>query len=515
MRASGCTPSALARAALITTSALAPSLICEALPAVTVPSFLKAGLSLPSDSAVASARTPSSVLNAVGGPFFCGSSSAKVSSSNLPAAAASAAFLWLAAAKASCAARSTSYFWLTSSAVRPMWKSLYTSHRPSQTIESISCEWPRRAPARASGKRYGALDMLSMPPHTATSMSPARIACAASITALRPEPHTLLTVKAPTESGTPPRRAAWRAGFCPSPAASTQPRITSSTAAGSTRARRRASATASPPSSVALKPASEPWNLPIGVRQALAMTTSCIGGLRARRRRWTAEAGARRAPSRESEPPSKRPWNIAARPHPGPATAPGPARRRALRRCNRPRGRLPHGPGARLARPADEGRPVGRTAVGRGPEGAAGGGGASLPRALPLALPALHRPVRGRPDAARRAAPRPRLARARAPARRQLRRRARLVRHLAVPRRVVPLRGPETPSERQTARSSDDRRGRPRRSARRRARAGRGARHERGRRARARRAARARRRSARAARAAPQRRLDVAGSRPT
>ena len=43
----------------------------------------------------------------------------------------------------------------------------------------------------------------SMPPATAMSMSPAAMPCAASITALRPEPHTLLIVIAATCSCEP------------------------------------------------------------------------------------------------------------------------------------------------------------------------------------------------------------------------------------------------------------------------------------------------------------------------
>ena len=43
--------------------------------------------------------------------------------------------------------------------------------------------------------------MLSMPPATTSDASPARIAWSASMTALSPEPQTLLTVSAPTESG--------------------------------------------------------------------------------------------------------------------------------------------------------------------------------------------------------------------------------------------------------------------------------------------------------------------------
>ena len=47
------------------------------------------------------------------------------------------------------------------------------------------------------------------------------MACAASITALSPEPQTLFTVTAEIEVGKPAFRAAWRAGACPCPAAST------------------------------------------------------------------------------------------------------------------------------------------------------------------------------------------------------------------------------------------------------------------------------------------------------
>ncbi len=116
--------------------------------------------------------------------------------------------------------------------------------------------------------------MLSWPPATMTSASPARIACAASITALSPDPHTLFTVNAGTLFGIPARIAACRAGFWPRPAVRTLPRITSSMAVAGTPARRSASWIASAPSSGAENPVSEPWNLPIGVRQALAMTTS-------------------------------------------------------------------------------------------------------------------------------------------------------------------------------------------------------------------------------------------------
>ena len=58
----------------------------------------------------------------------------------------------------------------------------------------------------------------SMPPATATSMSPVAMPWAASITAFSPEPQTLLIVSAATRSASPPLSAACRAGFCPLPA---------------------------------------------------------------------------------------------------------------------------------------------------------------------------------------------------------------------------------------------------------------------------------------------------------
>ncbi len=69
--------------------------------------------------------------------------------------------------------------------------------------------------------------MLSWPPAMTISLSPSRIACAASITAFRPEPQTLLMVIAGTDCGSPLLITAWRAGFWPVPACSTWPRMTS------------------------------------------------------------------------------------------------------------------------------------------------------------------------------------------------------------------------------------------------------------------------------------------------
>src|SRR5215831_12627311 len=99
------------------------------------------------------------------------------------------------------------------------------------------------------------------------------------MTALSPDPQTLFTVSAATVSGRPPRRAACRDGFWPSPALTTLPRMHSSTACGSTPARRTASATASAPSWGAVNDFSAPRNLPVGVRTAETMTDSRTANL--------------------------------------------------------------------------------------------------------------------------------------------------------------------------------------------------------------------------------------------
>ncbi len=92
------------------------------------------------------------------------------------------------------------------------------------------------------------------------------MAWAASMTALSPDPQTLLMVMAGTEAGIPPRMAACRAGACPPPAPTTFPMITSSTAPGSIPALLTASRTVRAPSSVAGSVERPPRNRPMGVR---------------------------------------------------------------------------------------------------------------------------------------------------------------------------------------------------------------------------------------------------------
>ena len=82
--ASGVTPSCSARSRSITTTAAPPSEICDAFPAVIVPSFWNTGLSLASDSSVASARIPSSVETTTGSPLRWGISKGTTSSAKRP-----------------------------------------------------------------------------------------------------------------------------------------------------------------------------------------------------------------------------------------------------------------------------------------------------------------------------------------------------------------------------------------------------------------------------------------------
>src|SRR2546430_703876 len=115
--------------------------------------------------------------------------------------------------------------------------------------------------------------MLSTPPTTYRSPSPARMPCDAKMTAFRLAPQTLFTVTAPTLQGRPPPAAHWRAMFWPRPADTTFPRITSSISSGrDTPARATAARTAAAPRSAAGTDDSAPWNRPTGVRTALTMT---------------------------------------------------------------------------------------------------------------------------------------------------------------------------------------------------------------------------------------------------
>src|SRR5699024_10555534 len=134
-------------------------------------------------------------------------------------------------------------------------------------------------PAREPMSRCGAWDIDSMPPATTTSASPEVIIRAASITAVRPDRHTLFTLCAGVAQPIPAPSAACRAGFWPEPAGSTCPMITASTTAGSTPPRSSAPTIAAEPSCGPEKEASAPWSRPCGVRAAATTTISDMGCL--------------------------------------------------------------------------------------------------------------------------------------------------------------------------------------------------------------------------------------------
>ena len=113
----GVMPNSFALSSLITTTAAAPSLIPDALPAVTnPPSFPEQHFSFESDSAVVPARGPSSVTKSTMS-FFTLTGTGTISSLNLPAAIAASHFCWLFAENSSNSSRVMPYLSHTFSAV--------------------------------------------------------------------------------------------------------------------------------------------------------------------------------------------------------------------------------------------------------------------------------------------------------------------------------------------------------------------------------------------------------------
>src|SRR4051794_3338109 len=90
-----------------------------------------------------------------------------------------------------------------------------------------------------------------------------------------PEAQAWLIVFAGTSFGMPARMEIWRAGLGPLPACRADPKMVSSICPGSIFARSSAACAAMTPRSGAVMPASEPPNLPMGVRTAERMKTSC------------------------------------------------------------------------------------------------------------------------------------------------------------------------------------------------------------------------------------------------
>ena len=174
-----------------------------------------------------------------------------------------------------------------------------------------------------------------MPPLTATSRSPARIAVSRMPVARTLEAQTLLIVSEETSLGMPASICAWREGIWPWPACSTWPITTCWTWSGATPARSRAALIAIPPSSVAWSEERPPPSLPTGVRAVPRITV-----LDMRQIRWP--------PAGVDSSSIRRPCNGRPRNH----RAPRSHRRRHDRgRRLRGRGRRPR-PARRAARRA-------------------------------------------------------------------------------------------------------------------------------------------------------------------
>ena len=121
--------------------------------------------------------------------------------------------------------------------------------------------------------------MLSTPPATYTSPSPAMMRCAAIAMVCRPLEQKRLTVMPLTVTGSPARSAIWRAMFLPvAPSGLAQPISTSSTAPPSMPARSTAALTARPPSVAPWVMLKAPFQLlASGVRAVETMTALVMG----------------------------------------------------------------------------------------------------------------------------------------------------------------------------------------------------------------------------------------------
>ena len=116
MRASGVRPSSLALVSLMMTTAAAPSLSGQQLPAVMVPSGRNTGLSCETASSVTPARGPSSRLTV----DPSGSVTGVMSLAQKPSASAFSARFWLRTPNSSCSSRLMPVFCWTFSAVWPI-----------------------------------------------------------------------------------------------------------------------------------------------------------------------------------------------------------------------------------------------------------------------------------------------------------------------------------------------------------------------------------------------------------
>ncbi|MCY1297258.1 hypothetical protein D9M70_466910 [compost metagenome] len=208
-------PWRLAASGLASSSAQAPSLTPEALPAVTLPSLRNGVPSLASCSRVVSPRGCSSCSTTFAGPLRWAISTGTISLARRPLAWAAAAFCWLRRAKASWSARAMLNCAATFSAVSGI-ESMpncaciagLTKRQPMVVSKSSAL---RPKACSDLPMTNGARDIDSTPPAIISPASPQRIARAALPTASRPEPHRRFSVVPGTLTGRPASSAAMRA----------------------------------------------------------------------------------------------------------------------------------------------------------------------------------------------------------------------------------------------------------------------------------------------------------------
>ncbi len=163
---------------------------------------MKIGGSFESVSSVVSRRGASSTSTTVS-PLRPLTVTGTISSGRRPSSVAFSASSCERTDQRSMSARVSSSSAATSLASCAMCLPLNGFVRPSWIIASIALPSPMRKPKRAPFKRYGAFDIDSMPPPTATSTSPARIAASMMPAARTPEAQTLLIVSEETSFGMP------------------------------------------------------------------------------------------------------------------------------------------------------------------------------------------------------------------------------------------------------------------------------------------------------------------------
>mmetsp|Transcript_4588 Transcript_4588/g.13230 ORF Transcript_4588/g.13230 Transcript_4588/m.13230 type:complete len:234 (-) Transcript_4588:395-1096(-) len=204
-------PSSLALERRMRRTAAAPSETCEALPAVVLPPFLKAGLSLLRPSRVVPSRGPSSLLTTISFSLPSLSSTmvftGTISASNLPAFWAARALACEATASLSCSSREMPNFSATFSLVMPMG----VSEAAAIGLEKISLRFMGGSEDGSPG--LPPLVMDSTPAPMPMSMKPLWISEAIEATAWRPLEHWRLTARTEVVSGMPARNMAVRAGM--------------------------------------------------------------------------------------------------------------------------------------------------------------------------------------------------------------------------------------------------------------------------------------------------------------